>query len=374
MPRLIYSNSEVVDKLVQSGVADYLEFRSVRTGVMWTGSAFEVVPCNKAEIFQAANITMLEKRLLMRFIENCQKMLELDGLDDHKDFTSFMEEMKLTRRLQEILLYGVLIHQGGSLSVGTAVTRLRQYSESLGKYKDNKALLYPMYGSSDISQAYCRLAAVYQAIYCLSVDFTAAPAIDPVEHQFVVHTSLGDIRAKQVVCGAAYADQSFDSSVECVSQAQFLHGCIISPVELFAVEDGDPVLLSVPPGCFNNANPIYILQLSSSTNTVAADHFLYHVSFQIMPSDDPVLIYEQLSAALPLTQVFRSSYIQHSNSRSSSLGVLHLLDAQGDFEFKANFEIAQMTFSSLESSCEFLPKRKVEDAEDETDKILEEFV
>mmetsp|Transcript_32917 Transcript_32917/g.57602 ORF Transcript_32917/g.57602 Transcript_32917/m.57602 type:complete len:333 (-) Transcript_32917:1119-2117(-) len=332
------------------------------------------MPCNKAEIFQASNITMAEKRLLMRFIENCQKMFEAENLDMSKEFREFMGEMNLTPRLQEIILYGVLLDQGGSnpISVGSAVNKLKQYSESLGRYKDNKALLYPLYGSSDISQAYCRLAAVYEAIYCLSIEF-GNPAIEPFEDNFIVHTSLGDIKTKRVICGAAYAEPTMDPSVESISQAQFFHGFIISTVQLYATEDDDPALLSIPPDRFKNKNPIYILQLSPSTNTVAPDHFLYHIGFHIQTPDDPTQIFESLSAELPLDQVFRGSYIQQSNCRYSSLNVLHLPDPQGDFEFKANFEIAQMTFCNLEPEAEFLPKRKTVE-EDETDKLLEEFV
>lgn len=317
---------------------------------------------------------MVEKRLLMRFIENCQKGMEAETLDMSKDFKGFMQDMNLTPRLQEIVLYGVLLDQGGSapLSVGSAVNRLKQYSESLGRYKDNKALLYPMYGSSDISQAYCRLAAVYEAIYCLSIEY-GTPAIEPLDDHYVVHTSLGDIRGKRVICGAAYAEPSIDPSIESFSQAEFFHGYVISTVQLYASEDDDPALLSVPPQRFNNVNPIYILQLSSSTQTVAPGFFLYHIGFQIQAPDDPAAIFEALTAALPLDQVFRGSYVQHSNSRFSALNILHLPDAQIDFDFKANFEIAQMTFSNLEPEAEFLPKRKPVE-EDETDKILEEFV
>jgi RAB protein geranylgeranyltransferase component A len=377
-----------VDKLVQSGVAEYLEFRSVRTGVLWTGTSFQAVPCNAAELYSTPksddrrgatetleqvdtaskhrsmrdglvnrSLTTAERRILLRFIESCRRMFEAEDLDMTKDFREFMDEMNLTVHLKEVVLYGVLLDQGGSpLSVGTAVNRLRQYMESLGRYKDNKALLYPVYGSSDISQAYCRLAAVYQAVYCLSVGLSS-PAVEPVEDQFIVHTSLGDITARHVICGAAYGDLTIDSSVEAFSQAQFFHGYIVSTDELFPEADDDPVLLSVPPGHFNNVSPIYILQLSSSTNTVPPDHFLYHVSFQIQPPDDPSAIFEQLSSVLALHQVFRGSYVQQSNCRSSSLGVLHLPDAQGDFEFKTNFEIAQMTFCSLEPEAEFLPRR-----------------
>lgn len=368
LPKLIYANGEVVDKLIQSGVSDYLEFKSVQTGVIWTGGAFETVPFDMPGIMLSSLISISEKRQLMKFIGNCQRTLEEHDLA--KDFRDFMQEMSLTTKLQEVILYGVLLDQGGPLSVGAAASRLKEYSESLGRYKNNKALLYPMYGSSDISQAYCRLAAVHGAVYCLSVDFSS-PAIQPNEDHYVIQTSLGDIKAQHVICGSAFAAQSIDPSVESFSQTESFHGFIISTTQLFAAEDDDPVLLSIPPGRFQNSSPVYILQLSSSTNTVAPDHFLYHVGFLVQASDDIAGIFDRLATDLPIDIVCRCSYVQHSNCRSSALNIVHLPDIQGDFDFKANFEIAQMTFCGLEVDAEFLPKRSRSDV-DETDRDVKD--
>jgi len=79
----------VVDLILKSGVAKYMEFKSVKTGVIWNGNEFMPVPCNKSEIFQSKTIAMKDKRLLMRFIEVCSKLE--DEVPD-LSFTAFATE------------------------------------------------------------------------------------------------------------------------------------------------------------------------------------------------------------------------------------------------------------------------------------------
>jgi RAB protein geranylgeranyltransferase component A len=40
-PKILYNIGDVVDLLLRSGVAKYMEFKSVKSGIIWNGEAFE---------------------------------------------------------------------------------------------------------------------------------------------------------------------------------------------------------------------------------------------------------------------------------------------------------------------------------------------
>jgi len=55
--------------------------------------------------------------------------------------------------LQNILFYAILLIDGDTnlITLGEALGKIQKYSMSLGTYKEGSALLYPMYGSGDVS-------------------------------------------------------------------------------------------------------------------------------------------------------------------------------------------------------------------------------
>eukprot|EP00286_Rhodomonas_abbreviata_P021525 CAMPEP_0181296666 /NCGR_PEP_ID=MMETSP1101-20121128/4826_1 /TAXON_ID=46948 /ORGANISM="Rhodomonas abbreviata, Strain Caron Lab Isolate" /LENGTH=337 /DNA_ID=CAMNT_0023401547 /DNA_START=33 /DNA_END=1043 /DNA_ORIENTATION=- len=89
-PKLNLSSGKLVEALLQSGVGRYLEFMPLKSTFIHVPSkaggeadgALERVPMSKAEIFQASNITPMEKRLLMKFLQTC---LSLAGVAEAKD-------------------------------------------------------------------------------------------------------------------------------------------------------------------------------------------------------------------------------------------------------------------------------------------------
>merc|ERR1719331_2247774 len=68
VPRLLFSRSSLVDVLVESGVARYLEFQGLKSARVLSTDGLLSVPMTKSEIFQDPVLTLPEKRTLMRFI------------------------------------------------------------------------------------------------------------------------------------------------------------------------------------------------------------------------------------------------------------------------------------------------------------------
>lgn len=63
----------MVEVLISSGICRYAEFKNV-TGIYTVDSvksSLLPVPCSRADIFNSKNITMIEKRLLMKMLTMC---------------------------------------------------------------------------------------------------------------------------------------------------------------------------------------------------------------------------------------------------------------------------------------------------------------
>jgi RAB protein geranylgeranyltransferase component A len=57
--------------MLSSGVAEYFDFKSIDTIVILNEGKLMEIPLSKSEIFQSESLTLVEKRKLVKFIEQC---------------------------------------------------------------------------------------------------------------------------------------------------------------------------------------------------------------------------------------------------------------------------------------------------------------
>lgn len=84
-PKVLFSRSESVDKLLESGAAQYFEFNNVSDNYFYNKEAANEsqprearvkeemvkIPFSKSDIFTNTVLTLYEKRQLVKFIEIC---------------------------------------------------------------------------------------------------------------------------------------------------------------------------------------------------------------------------------------------------------------------------------------------------------------
>jgi RAB protein geranylgeranyltransferase component A len=214
---------------------------------------------------------MKEKRLLMRFIETCTKLSKEDDPSaiPQTNFLTFATEQGLPERLQSVIMYGILlVTNPEELALSTALELLKTYMISLGIYKDNSSVLYPLYGTSDISQGFCRTAAVYETIYVLNSDIPE-PMCDG------EGVALGEnVLNSSVAYVAAKHHPRFPAPAEVVGEV--LRCVVVSRKVLWEGYEG-PVMLSVPPGGLGNTFPTYIYQVASQGIYAPAGMTVYYI-------------------------------------------------------------------------------------------------
>ena len=60
-----------MDLLISSNIARYAEFRSVTRILTWFQNKLEAVPCSRADVFAAKQVSVVENRLLMQLLQLC---------------------------------------------------------------------------------------------------------------------------------------------------------------------------------------------------------------------------------------------------------------------------------------------------------------
>lgn len=174
------SAGSLVDLLARTNVGHYIDFRPLDALYLEFGSAsrLQKVPSSRAEVFQNRFLTMLEKRLLMRFVKLCQEYHTLDEQSFDKDqvatFRDLMQHNALSDKLGLFLEHSIAFcappqeDGGASVSAAEGVQRVRLFQNSLLRYRTRTPFLYANYGSGELAQAFCRLSAVHGGTYVLN--------------------------------------------------------------------------------------------------------------------------------------------------------------------------------------------------------------
>jgi len=71
VPRLLFSRGEMVELLISSNISRYTEFKAVTRVLTMLNGGLEQVPSSRADVFNTKHISVVEKRILMKFLTWC---------------------------------------------------------------------------------------------------------------------------------------------------------------------------------------------------------------------------------------------------------------------------------------------------------------
>ncbi|CAD7971814.1 unnamed protein product [Amoebophrya sp. A25] len=211
-----------------------------------SSSSFLRVPCSKAGIFQSKKLSLTEKRSLMKFLNQAsssafQSEAKL-GKDKHEhakadnvshgseeatsttSFASFLRESTtLSARLQQYIIHIVCMDQGPAsapsdtrrtrstaaiMSREDGLRRLHRFAEAISLFGTESPFLYPMYGTSDVGQAWTRMGALHEVTFALEIGverllFTPKSKEEGDEERFfgILATNGDEVRCKALIAG-----------------------------------------------------------------------------------------------------------------------------------------------------------------------------
>ena len=65
---MLFSKGALVELLISSNIARYAEFKSVNRVLTWRNNRLEPVPCSRADVFATKNVSVVEKRMLVKIL------------------------------------------------------------------------------------------------------------------------------------------------------------------------------------------------------------------------------------------------------------------------------------------------------------------
>eukprot|EP00929_Paragymnodinium_shiwhaense_P049075 TRINITY_DN24769_c1_g2_i1.p1 TRINITY_DN24769_c1_g2~~TRINITY_DN24769_c1_g2_i1.p1 ORF type:complete len:722 (-),score=166.17 TRINITY_DN24769_c1_g2_i1:72-2237(-) len=320
VPRLLFGRCDMVDVLVESGVARYLEFQGLKAARILTDKGLMSVPLTKSDIFQDPLLTLPEKRMLMKFItsmssfagslafsspaqlgvDNARKVSApseplpngLEGMDLGEPWANFLQKQKLTPRLQEFLTYAIVMWDwspssgGVELTIDEGLRHLGRFISSLGMYGRGTAmpLLYPMYGAAEVAQGFTRMCALHHGVYALRTQVCQVLVADDPDDSSKKEiaglvTNRGEVVWARTIVGSCdhllqknMKQQPAEDGIVCKRMTVIVDCPLLS-------EEGLNMCV-VPPSSLEPAltNVVQVLQLDWSTGTCPRGYYVVHLS------------------------------------------------------------------------------------------------
>ncbi|XP_058271604.1 rab proteins geranylgeranyltransferase component A 1 [Hemibagrus wyckioides] len=275
--KLLYSRGLLVDLLIKSNVSRYAEFKNVSCILTYHNGKVEQVPCSRADVFGSKQLTVVEKRMLMKFLTFCldfeQHQEEFQDFTD-MPFSEFLKRKNLTENLQHFILHSIaMVSQDAPTNTGLKATQ--HFLRCLGRY-GNTPFLFPLYGLGEIPQCFCRMCAVFGGIYCLRHSV----------HCLVVDKESGkckaviDTHGQRISCSNFVVEDSYirDEQRAQTTYKQISRAVVITDRSILPSESDQQVLLVTVPPLEPSSPAVRMVELSSSSMTCMPGTHLVHLT------------------------------------------------------------------------------------------------
>ncbi|XP_078544594.1 rab proteins geranylgeranyltransferase component A 1 isoform X1 [Lissotriton helveticus] len=274
---ILYSRGSLIDLLIKSSVSRYVEFKNVTRILTFHEEKVEQVPCSRADVFNSKQLTMVEKRMLMKFLTFCaeyeQHPEEYQDFMDHT-FSDFLKAKKLSPNLQHFILHSIaMVSTTASTGVGLKATQ--HFLLSLGRYGNNP-FLFPLYGMGEMPQCFCRMCAVFGGIYCLRHSVQCLV----VDKESKRCKAVIDSNGKRINCSYFIVEDSYlaDENCKSVTYRQLSRAVLITDRSILKA-DSDQQISVLRMASEDPTQPtVSILELCSSSMTCMTGTYLVHLT------------------------------------------------------------------------------------------------
>ncbi|XP_036925219.1 rab proteins geranylgeranyltransferase component A 2 [Sturnira hondurensis] len=275
--KLLYSQGLLIDLLIKSNVSRYAEFKNVTRILAFREGKVEQVPCSRADVFNSKELTMVEKRMLMKFLTFC---LDYERHpDEYQDFIqcSFAEYLttkKLTPNLQHFILHSIAMTESSCTTID-GLKATKNFLQCLGRF-GNTPFLFPLYGQGEIPQCFCRMCAVFGGIYCLRHQVQCLVVDKESGRCKAIIDHFGQrINAKYFIVEDSYLSEETCLSVQ---YKQISRAVLITDRSVLKTESDQQISVLMVPPVEPGMCAVRVTELCSSTMTCMKDTYLVHLT------------------------------------------------------------------------------------------------
>ncbi|XP_076164472.1 rab escort protein isoform X2 [Ptiloglossa arizonensis] len=319
-PKLLFARGELVDLLISSNISRYAEFRAVSRVATYMDGKLTQVPCSRADVFANKTVSLVEKRMLMKLLTSCMLQgadsPEFDGFQD-KTFVEYLNTKNLTPIVQHYIVQTIAMATEKT-SCRDGVNRTKHFLNSLGRY-GNTPFLWPMYGSGELPQCFCRLCAVFGGVYCLKRQLDGV-VIDKDKCKAII-SGKQRLTLEHLVVGQGHLPPTIVASE---GEQRISRGVFITDRSIMQGEKENLTLLYYPPE-EPGQEPITLIELGPSTNACPQGLFMVHMTCKRTTNakEDLAYVVNKFLIAEPFDPLAIRSSI-HSHTQTVSPDNRHL--------------------------------------------------
>ncbi|QEU60576.1 Mrs6 [Kluyveromyces lactis] len=171
-PKILFAQSDLLSVLIKSRVHQYLEFQSLSNFHTFENDNFERLTNSKQEIFTDQTLPLMTKRNLMRFIKfvlEWEKNTDIWKPYAEQPLASFLvDKFKLEKPQIFELIFSIGMCRNLDTKTPEGLARIRRFLTSFDVYGPFPVLYSKYGGPGELSQGFCRSAAVAGATYKLN--------------------------------------------------------------------------------------------------------------------------------------------------------------------------------------------------------------
>ena len=297
--KFLFSAGPLVNAIIKANISHYAEFKVVNRILTWKDDQIVEVPCNRSDVFGSGFLAMIEKRVLMKFLTSCVEMSETDDemkAFQGKPFKEFLESRKLSENLQKFVIYSIALVKPDT-PTELALKETSKFLRSLGRY-GKSPFIWPLYGTGELPQAFCRMSAVFGGTYCLNINIES---MDFNRETGKVRTCMDGhtIESDHLVMDNSYVPYGFNAHM---SGKMISRGILITNQSMLPTAEEHLSFLTIPPllgheesvrvveiGPASSACPsgLFILYLACpSSYATAEEDLLQYTTLLTAPNDD----------------------------------------------------------------------------------------
>ncbi|XP_045459484.1 rab proteins geranylgeranyltransferase component A 2 [Melitaea cinxia] len=279
-PKLLFSRGPLVELLISSDIARYTEFRCVTRVLTWLNDKLAPVPCSRADVFATEAVSIVEKRMLMKMLTSIVGYNEEEMNNEFKDwndktFKEYLTHKGLTPNLIHYVLFAIAGGTNSMLCLD-GVRECKKFLMSLGRY-GNTPFLWPMYGSGDLPQCFCRLSAVFGATYCLNqpIDSIETKTEDDGKNVVVVKCMSKTLTCDHLIMDINECPKEILSPEPAEASSDISRAIFITNETIMPSEKEPLTLLRFPP-LEEDGNAVTVLEVGPATGSCPKGLFLVY--------------------------------------------------------------------------------------------------
>jgi len=245
-PKLLFARGSLIELLINANISHYSEFRTAERILTLKDNEISHVPCSRADVFSSDTVTVMEKRVLMKFLSLCINYKESPqeyNAFAGKPFVDFLSHKKLSKNLQHFVVHAIsMVEEDVDTLIG--LQEAQRFMTSLGRFS-NSPFVWTTYGVAELPQSFCRMSAVFGGTYCLNRSARILKVTkENNEFNGIICSENQEISAKYIVMECSYVPRLYSYAPKYyISRA-----ILITDGSLKKSDDEQVTLLTVPPG------------------------------------------------------------------------------------------------------------------------------